>query len=111
MSINEYVQSLTANQLKHLIEQAQKRIVEIASEGHVVLYGVFGGSTTKWFDVKHDADIYFMQAAREALTNSYPEVLMEIRRVELNELTEYLGKDKAKSIIENGSLIVKKDVG
>lgn len=109
MSINEYVQSLTTNQLKYLIEQAQKRLVEIATEGHVVLYGVFGGSKTKWFDIRHDANDYFMQAAKEALTDSYPEVLMEERRVELNELTEYLGNEKAKSIIENGSLIVKKE--
>ena len=109
MSINEYVQSLTSNQLKYLIDQAQKRLVEIASEGYVVLYGVFSGSETKWFDIKHDANDYFMQAARAALTDSNPEVLMEKRRVELNELTEYLGKEKAKSIIENGSLIVKKE--
>lgn len=111
MSINEYVQSLTSDQLTHLIEQAQKRLVEIASEGHVVLYGVFGGSKTKWFEIKHDANDYFMQAAKEALTDSYPEVSMEKRRVKLNELAEYLGKEKAKSIIENGSLIVKKDGG
>lgn len=99
MSISEYVKTLTTAQLDHLIDCANKRKLEISSEGHFVVYGVFGGKNTKWFENKFDADAFFLVAAAEALASKFPEVSMEPRKVELNELAEYLGSEKAKEII------------
>jgi hypothetical protein len=107
MSISKYVKTLTAEQLDILIDCANKRKVEIKSEGHVVVYGVFGGQSTKWFDSKESADGCFLIAAKEALSDNYPEVSMEKRRIELHELAEYLGSEKAKEIIAQGLLIIK----
>lgn len=106
MSIAEYVRALTKEQLNFLIERAQLRLVEIATEGYVELYGVFGGNKTRWFESKKYAEAFFLTTAKQVLSENYPELSMEKRKVPLNELAEYLGKEKAESIIKNGSLIM-----
>ncbi len=109
-SIDDYVKGCNQDQLKTLIDKAQKRQKYLASAGKVLLFGVFSSKdSAKWFTSPGEAKTAFVEAAKNDIEERYPEVSIERRSVFVEELPEYLGEKRARQYLEGKPALVDKD--
>ena len=110
VSIDDYVNGCNQDQLKTLIDKAQKRQKYLATAGKVTLFGVFSSKDLpKWFITSSEAKTAFIEAAKNDIEERYPEVSLDKRRVFIEELPEYLGEERAKQYLEGKPALVDKD--
>jgi hypothetical protein len=91
MSFKTYVEKLDEGQLDNLIKIANAQLKKIKSKGRVRIFGVFGGKDgSNWFFLEGDARDGYLIAAKESLDTKYPEVSIEKRMVNVEELNQYI---------------------